>query len=94
MAQSHGKHYVYAQVSALEVALLKTIARREGISLMNFVRRCINGALLELGDEHLPMLRECPPPGWKRKPTDDDDQARRGTRDSAQVSSPPHRNPR
>lgn len=80
MAQSHGKHYVYAAVSAAEVELLKAIAQKDGLSLSNFVRRCINGYLLELGDDSLPMLDEIPHVGRKTPTHDDDDQARGGTR--------------
>lgn len=95
MARSNGKHYVYAQVSASEVALLKTIAQRDGLSLSNFLRRCINGYLLELGDEDLPMLEERTRPGRAGRPKTTTT-IRRAEEPEAvsEVSSPPQRNPR
>lgn len=57
-----GKHYAYAPVTDAEYAVLKAIAKKDGLSISNFVRRCINSYLLELGDD-VPLLAECEPHG-------------------------------
>jgi hypothetical protein len=56
------KHFAYAQVSDAEYAVLKAIAQRDGLSISNFVRRCVNSYLLELGDD-VPLLEEQAPGG-------------------------------
>jgi len=47
------RHYAYASCSDEEFAIVKRFARREGLSISDFVRRCINQWLLEEGDDVL-----------------------------------------
>ncbi len=52
------KHFVvYANVSEVERGIVADEAAKEGISLSDFVRRCINSYLLEQGDD-VPLLAE------------------------------------
>lgn len=51
------KHYAYAPLSEAEYAIVTQEARRDGLSIADFVRRCINSYLLELGDD-VPLLAE------------------------------------
>ncbi len=51
------KHYAYAQVTDAEYVVLKAAARKEGLSISDFVRRCVNSVLVELGDD-VPLLAE------------------------------------
>lgn len=55
-----GRHYAYAEVTEAEYAVMKALAKKEGLSIANFVRRCVNGYLLELGDD-VPLLGESDP---------------------------------
>ena len=54
---SKRRHYAYAQVNDAEYAVMKAAAARDGLSISDFVRRCVNGYLLELGDD-VPLLEE------------------------------------
>jgi hypothetical protein len=56
---------VYAECSEAESAVVKQFARREGMTISDFVRRCINAWLLEEGDD-VPLLTE-----FKRDRVDD-----------------------
>jgi hypothetical protein len=47
----------YAECTPAEYALVQQLAAREGVTISNFVRRCINSVLLEAGDD-LPLLAE------------------------------------
>jgi hypothetical protein len=49
-------HYVYARVNAAEFAAAKKAARARGLSMSNFVRRAVNGLLLDEGND--PILLE------------------------------------
>jgi hypothetical protein len=51
------RHYAYAQLSDVEYEVLKAAARKENLSISDFVRRCVNSYLLEL-DEDTPLLQE------------------------------------
>jgi hypothetical protein len=50
-------HYAYAQLTDVEYAWLSRIAQREGLSMSNFVRRCVNNYLLD-EDDNAPLLLE------------------------------------
>ena len=45
------RHYAYARVTDAEYHVLRAVAQKEGLSISNFVRRCVNSYLLELGDD-------------------------------------------
>ncbi len=51
------RHYAYAVVSPAEYAVLTAQAKKDGLSIADFTRRCINSYLLELGDD-VPLLEE------------------------------------
>lgn len=51
------RYHAYAQVSEAEYALIVAQAKAEGLTIADFVRRCINAALLEQGDD-VPLLTE------------------------------------
>lgn len=57
MSTKPGRHYAYADVTVEEHAMLVRLAKAEGLSISNFVRRCVNAYLLE-GDEDAPLLEE------------------------------------
>ena len=44
---------VYAQLSEVERDRVREVAKLEGLSLSDFVRRCINGYLVEIDDDGL-----------------------------------------
>lgn len=48
---------LYAEVTAEELGALRPIIDREGLTVSDFVRRCINGYLLDEGD-NMPLLEE------------------------------------
>lgn len=43
------RRMAFSELSAREYALVRRLAKRDGITIANFIRRCINGALLEEG---------------------------------------------
>jgi len=45
------RHYAYAFCSEREYAVIKRFAAKEGLSISDFVRRCVNGYLVEQGDD-------------------------------------------
>jgi len=45
------RHYAYAFCSEREYAVIKRFATKEGLSISDFVRRCVNGYLVEQGDD-------------------------------------------
>lgn len=49
--------YAYACCTEAEYAVIRRFAKREGLSVSDFVRRCINSWLLEEGDD-VPLLTE------------------------------------
>ena len=51
------RHYAYAYCDEREYEIVKRFAQREGLSISDFVRRCINAWLLEEGDD-IPLLVE------------------------------------
>lgn len=51
------RHYAYAVLTDAEHAVIKTLATKDGLSMSDFVRRCVNSYLLELGDD-IPLLVE------------------------------------
>jgi len=51
------RHYAYAPCTDAEYAQVKARAQREGPSVANYVRRCINSVWLEEGDD-APLLAE------------------------------------
>lgn len=51
------RRQLFAEVSDEEYAIVRQMADQEGTTVSNFLRRCINGALLEQGDD-MPLLRE------------------------------------
>jgi Mobilization protein NikA len=61
------RHYVYAVCTHAEHVLLERLAKKEGLSISNFVRRCVNGYLLELGDD-VTLLEEYHPAVRPPKP--------------------------
>jgi len=50
-ARTQQRHYAYAFCSEREYAVIKHFAAKEGLSISDFVRRCVNGYLLEQGDD-------------------------------------------
>lgn len=44
-----GRHYLYTEVNEREYATLRRLAARDGISVANVIRRCVNAALHEEG---------------------------------------------
>lgn len=52
-----GRHFAYAPLSVEEYALVRRKATEAGLTVADYVRRCINSMLLEEGDEGL-LLRE------------------------------------
>jgi hypothetical protein len=55
------RHLVFAQCTKAEHLFLEALAKKEGLSISNFVRRCVNSYLLELGDDAM-LLEEFHPP--------------------------------
>lgn len=58
--QAHGRRrykIVYAAVTPGEYNTLLPLVQKEGLTMSDFVRRCVNGYLLELGDQ-VPLLAE------------------------------------
>lgn len=51
------RHYAYAACTAAEHAVIRRFAEREKLSISDFVRRCVNGFLIEEGDD-VPLLSE------------------------------------
>ena len=51
------RHYAYALCSDAEYAVVLEQAKKAGLSMSDFVRRCINSVLLEEGDD-VPLLAE------------------------------------
>lgn len=51
------RRQLFAEVSDAEYALVRDLARREGVTLANYIRRCVNSVILEAGDE-VPLLKE------------------------------------
>lgn len=45
------RHYAFALCTDEEYEVIQRIAKRECLSISDFVRRCVNGYLLEEGDE-------------------------------------------
>lgn len=62
----HGKHYAFAAVTEAEYDVIKALAKKDQLSISNFVRRCINGYILECGDA-VPLLDEFVPRGPKAR---------------------------
>lgn len=54
-APVNGKHYAYASCTPTEYAALKERADRDGLTISNYVRQCINSTWLEEGDD-APLL--------------------------------------
>jgi hypothetical protein len=57
LAETERRSYAYAACTAAEYAIVLARARREGLSVSDYVRRCINAVLLEEGDD-VPLLAE------------------------------------
>ena len=51
------RRQLFAEVSDAEYALVRDLARREGVTLANYIRRCVNSVILEGGDD-VPLLAE------------------------------------
>ena len=51
------RRQLFAEVSDAEYALVRDLARREGVTLANYIRRCVNSVILEAGDD-VPLLAE------------------------------------
>ena len=51
------RRQLFAEVSDAEYALVRDLARREGVTLANYIRRCVNSVILEGGDD-VPLLTE------------------------------------
>ena len=51
------RHYAYAELTDQEFVVAKAAARAAGLTMSDFVRRCINSYLLE-GGEDVPLLQE------------------------------------
>lgn len=47
-----GRHYLYTEVNEREYATLRRLALRDGISVANVIRRCVNATLHEEGLDH------------------------------------------
>lgn len=52
-----GLHYAYARLTDAEYAIVRRLADRDGLSVSDYVRRCINSVLIEEGDD-VPLLAE------------------------------------
>ena len=52
------RRQLFAEVSDAEYALVRDLARREGVTLANYIRRCVNSVILETGDDSIPLLSE------------------------------------
>jgi hypothetical protein len=59
MTIRRGRHYAYADLTEAEYAYLKACATREGLTVSNYVRRCVNSLWLEEGRDDAPLLEEC-----------------------------------
>lgn len=57
VAPDGGRHFAYAAVTEAEYAVLRQQAARAGLSISDYVRRCINSVWLEEGDD-VPLLVE------------------------------------
>lgn len=53
------QHYAYAKLTDEEWAVVRKRARREGLTMSNYVRRCINAVALEEGDESMLLEERC-----------------------------------
>ena len=51
------RHYAYALVSDAEYAVIRAQAKKAGLSISDYVRRCVNSMLLEEADD-VPLLAE------------------------------------
>ncbi|MEP7304182.1 MAG: hypothetical protein ABJA98_01565 [Acidobacteriota bacterium] len=51
------RHYAFAVLTDAEFVVAKAAARTAGLTMSDFVRRCINSYLLEGGDD-VPLLQE------------------------------------
>lgn len=51
------RHFAYAECTDGEYAVIRRIADRDGLTIADFVRRCVNSFLLEEGDD-VPLLAE------------------------------------
>ncbi len=51
------RHYAYAELTDQEFVIAKAAARTAGLTMSDFVRRCINSYFLEGGDD-VPLLQE------------------------------------
>ncbi len=47
------RHYAYAPLSDAEYAVVKTLARRDGQTIADFIRSCLNDRLAEEGADVL-----------------------------------------
>lgn len=56
-SQFQRRHYAYALCTEAEYAVVTQQAKLAGLSVSDYVRRCINGALLDAGDD-VPLLDE------------------------------------
>ena len=54
-----GRHYAYAELTDAEWAVVCKRARREGLTMSNYVRRCINAVALQEGDESMLLEERC-----------------------------------
>jgi len=62
------ERYIFAGCSAADHAMLRRVATREGLTMSDFVRRCVNQWLMDEGDD-VPLLRECAyPPTTPEEP--------------------------
>lgn len=52
------RHFAYADLTEEEHAVVKRFAQREGLSVADFVRRCVNAYLLEVSDDDVPLIAE------------------------------------
>jgi len=62
----NGRHYAYANCSEEEYQIILARANRDGLTVSDYVRRCINGALLEEGD-NVQLLEERGGSGRRRR---------------------------
>jgi hypothetical protein len=53
--RAHGP-VLFARCSVDEHLLVKRLAQRDGLSMSNFIRHCINSVILEEGDDSIPLL--------------------------------------
>lgn len=51
------RYVVYADCTLAEHEVIKAQAKKDGLSISDWVRRCVNTYLLELGDD-VPLLEE------------------------------------